>query len=677
MSAGQNSASLPEMGNMCPHLTNAYENTSPLPAVDRSAVGFRARPRPVYDVLLEQIRQRAAGFAALADGQLAGKCRELREHVIQGMPVTALEIVVPCFALVQEAARRTTGLVFYDVQLSAGLVLSTGAIADIKTGEGKTLIITLPASLHALSGNGVHVATVNAYLADRDFTLLRPVYELLGFTVGISRERDSPANKRQAYQCDITYATGYELGFDYLRDQTRLRAEPTLGLGQRFRLSLRGVIKHRTQTMQRKHAMVIIDEADSVLIDEANTPLILSGVDTKATDAAHTFQSAREVALSLAADRHFAVLPDKRRVSLTDLGLAHVYESVRVPGDGIERPWSVYIENALSAEHVFRKDVDYVIRDGKVRIVDQYTGRIFADRTWRDGLHQAVEVKESVAVSPANASLARISRQRYFRLYDSLCGLTGTAAGLEEEFRFFYGLSVVLIPERVPCRRTQLPTRFFANVEAKLTAIAADVRVRNERGQPVLVGTRTIDDSLRISRRLRALSISHTLLNGLQDESEADLVSRAGHLGAVTIATNMAGRGTDIQPPDEALRAGGLHVVATERQESQRVDRQLIGRAARQGNPGSCQFFVSSDDELLTRHGAVLARRIANSCDAAGESQTDWTAAVRRVQQMAERLRYEARRALFQQDQQLNEVLSTVAERDRAPTDEEIATGSR
>lgn len=648
-----------------------YETLRPYQRLTDRLWATAQRPRSEYESLVPRIRSLADEFAALTDEQLAAKCQTLRAQVIQGTPVTALEIVVPCFALVHEAARRATGLVFYDVQLCGGLVLSTGAIADIKTGEGKTLITTLPAALHALSGNGVHVATVNRYLADRDYNTLRPVYELLGFTVGISRERTPPDTKSAAYQCDITYATGYEFGFDYLRDQTRLRAEPRLALGQQFRLGLRGLNKQRARPMQRKHAFVIVDEADSVLIDEANTPLILSGTAPKATDASRTFQAARAVACRLTPAYHFRILSNKRRVSLTDLGLAHVYSAANLPGEGLDRPWSIYLENALTAEHILAKEVDYVVRDDKVLIVDQYTGRIFTDRTWRDGLHQAVEAKESVTLSPENASVARVSRQRYFRLYDNVCGLTGTAVGLEDEFRFFYGLPVVLIPERLPCQRSELPTRYFANWEAKVVAIIADIRARNQRGQPILVGTRTIDESHQISRRLHSLAVSHQVLNGVQDESEADLVARAGQSSAVTIATNMAGRGTDIQLSEQALSRGGLHVVATERQESQRVDRQLVGRAARQGDPGSCQFFVSCEDELLTRHGPALAASIANSCDATGESQTDWSAAVRRIQRSAERLRYESRCELFRQDQWLNEVLSTVAERDRAPHDEE------
>ncbi len=634
------------------------------------------QPRSEYGALVQQIRSLADEFAALTDEQLATKCQALRAEVAQGTLVTALQIVIPCFALVQEAARRATGLVFYDVQLFGGLALSTGAIADIKTGEGKTLITTLPAALHALTGNGVHVATVNRYLAERDYETLRPVYELLGFTVGISREKTPPETKRAAHRCDITYATGYEFGFDYLRDQTRLRAEPHLSLGQQFRLDLRGLDRQRAPTVQRKHAMVIVDEADSVLIDEANTPLILSGAAPRASDASRTFQAARQVACRLTADRHFTILQNKRRVRLTDEGLANVYSEANMLSEGLNRPWSIYLENALTAEHILTKDIDYVIRDDKVMIVDQYTGRIFTDRTWRDGLHQAVETKESVTVSAENASVARISRQRYFRFYDNICGLTGTAVGLEDEFQSFYGLSVVLIPERLPCQRSEVPTRYFANWEAKITAIVADIHARNERGQPILVGTRTIDESVQIASRLRSIAISHKLLNGVQDESEAELVACAGEPGAVTIATNMAGRGTDIKLSEESLSLGGLHVVATERQESQRVDRQLVGRAARQGDPGSCQFFVSCEDELLAHHGQALATSIANSCDDSGESKTNWSAAVRRVQRSAERMRYDSRCDLFRQDQWLNEVLSTVADRDLTAYDEEIAMAS-
>ena len=305
-------------------------------------------------------------------------------------------------------------------------------------------------------------------------------------------------------------------------------------------------------------------------------------------------------------------------------------------------------------------------------IVDQYTGRIFSDRTWRDGLHQAVEAKEEVTITAEAASVARISRQRYFRFYETICGLTGTAMGLEEEFRFFYKLPVVMVPERVPCQRIELPTRYFGLRCQKYAAIVSEIRKRHTTGQPILVGTRTIDESQQLSKLLRAMTVSHRVLNGMQDESEADLIQLAGETGAVTIATNMAGRGTDIHLGTQALQCGGLHVIATERQESQRIDRQLIGRSARQGNPGSCQFFVSAEDELLVTHGEDTAEQLAKSAGD-GEDKANWSGAVRRVQRNAEKARYESRCALFQQDKWLNDVLSTVAEQDETLDEDNLS----
>ena len=633
-------------------------------------------PRARDHAIVAQIRENAANLPTDSDAQLASRCAALRERVLSGSPVTDLTVVIPCFALVYESIRRTLGYTLYDVQLLGGIVLSSGVIADIKTGEGKTLVTSLPASLYALTGRGVHVATVNRYLAERDFAQLKPVYERLGLTVGISAERASPSQKQAAYRCDITYATGYEFGFDYLRDQTRIRSQPKMELGQRFRSNLTGTTSTRFNTVQRKHAVIILDEADSVLIDEANTPLVLSGVKRAAPGTATPYHAARDLSRILVQGEHYVYQETSRRVFLTEVGKEAIFEIHPVPEQGLNRPWTVYIENALSADLIHTRDVDYVVRDGEIMIVDQYTGRIFADRTWRDGLHQAVEAKEDVAITAESASVARISRQRYFRFYDTICGLTGTALGLEDEFRFFYKIPVVLIPERVPCQRKELPTRYFGTQEQKYVAIVTEIRQRQATGQPILVGTRTIEESQRLSELLRRMLVSHRILNGMQDDSEADLIARAGEPGAVTIATNMAGRGTDIHVPTPSLQCGGLHVIATERQESQRIDRQLIGRSARQGNPGSCQFFVSAEDELLVTYGEDVAQQLTNTAGSS-EDKADWSGPVRRVQRKAEKTRYEARCALFQQDQWLNDVLSTVAENDHIPGDETLSTANR
>ncbi len=631
-------------------------------------------PRSSDHVTVAQIRTAADKLQSDTDTQLRARYTDLREQVATGKDVTDLEIVVPCFALVTESVRRTLGFRLYDVQLLGGVVLSTGVIADIKTGEGKTLVTALPTALHALTGQGVHVATVNRYLAERDYEQLRPIFDRLGLSVGLSAEKGSLPEKRAAYLCDVTYATGYEFGFDYLRDQSRLRAQPKKGLGHSFRARLSGSDSQEVLTVQRGHATVILDEADSVLIDEANTPLVLSGSKPDPSNAEAPFYAARDLSRRLIEKQHYHYEENHRRVFLTKSGQTEIFDAGNVPTMRLSRPWSVYVENALSADLIHHRDVDYVVREGEVLIVDQYTGRIFSDRTWRDGLHQAVEAKENLAVSAEAASIARISRQRYFQFYDTVCGLTGTALGLEHEFRFFYRLPVVLVPERVPCQRVEFPTRYFGSREGKYAAIVDDIRRRNEAGQPILVGTRTIEESLQLSDRLRQLAVSHRVLNGMQDEAEAELIHLAGSVGAVTIATNMAGRGTDIDVGPEAMQRGGLHVIATERQESQRVDRQLIGRSARQGEPGSCQFFVSAEDELLVMHGDDVARQLASAGDA--EDHADWSAPVRRVQRRAEKQRYESRCGLFQQDKWLNNVLSTVAEHDSTHGKETAATSA-
>ena len=618
--------------------------------------------------LCRPISEQAREWADVDEARLGELARALRAQVDRG-EVTAIEQeshIIVSFALTFEAVRRTTSLSFYDVQLLAGLALSAGAIAEMKTGEGKTIVAALPAVLRALTGEGVHVATVNSYLAERDFELLQPAYSMLGLSVGLLSDNARPEQKRNAYACDITYGTGYEFGFDYLRDQSAIRRTAKAMLGQTFRERLRGVARVDDARMQRGHAFAVIDEIDSVLIDEANTPLVLSGAVSSDAIDTEVYERAADLAASLVEGEHFTIDRRRRSIQLTEAGQETIFESRDlIPDVGLVRPWTTYVEQALRADKLLVRDADFVVQDDQVMIVDQYTGRIFADRTWRDGLHQAVEFREGVPVTGEKSSLARVSRQRYFGLYEKLCGMTGTATGHEAELHQFYRLPVVVVPERLPNQRAMLATRYFADLESKWQAITEDICTRHRVGQPILVGTRTIRESESISQILKSHKVPHKVLNGTQTEDEAEIVAAAGSVGSIVIATNMAGRGTDIEVSDEVCKLGGLHVIATERQESQRVDRQLVGRSARQGCPGSCQCFVSAEDELILQFGPEVATRIQAACGEDGECGEEMQRAMDSLQKRAEQQTYEARCSLYRQDRWLNEVLSTVAEVDR------------
>ena len=622
-----------------------------------------SRPRPVDTSLLDSVKRHASGLAACTNEEIAAQHKELREKVDRGAPLLDTSIITPSFALTFEAVKRTLGMAYYDVQILAGLALATGAIAEMRTGEGKTIVTALPACLHGLTGQGVHVATVNGYLAERDFEIMRQPLRLLGLTVGLSKDGGDTTAKRRAYRCDVTYSTGYELGFDFLRDQASLRSRRKPILGETFRNKLRGLKRNESPTVQRGHAYAIIDEVDSVLIDEANTPLILSHNAGNDEATIGVYAMAARVARSMQSQVDYLIDRRKKSLNLTVEGQRRIYKSTaEIPDSGLCRPWSMYVEQALRAIYMLERDVDYVVNDGKVQIVDQYTGRIFADRHWRDGLHQAVEYHERIDLTPEKQSIARVSRQRYFGLYDLLSGMSGTCTGHERELREFYNLPVVVIPERLQSQRKQHKTRYFANAEDKWIAIAEDVRSRHRHGQPVLIGTRTIDESNILAELLQAARVPFQLLNGCQDDEEASLISEAGEAGTVTIATNMAGRGTDIKLSDAAIECGGLHVIATQRQESARVDRQLIGRAARQGQPGSCQFFIAADDELLAQHGPSASDRVKTLTRKGDVTSNELDALTTKIQKQAERQTHEARCDLYRQDQWLNEVLVTVAE---------------
>jgi preprotein translocase subunit SecA len=612
----------------------------------------RWRPSPPLHVLKSY-------FAALSEETDSG----LRERTLTLRAETRAATLRPDFsaeaiALIAEAVRRVHGLTPYDVQFIAGLTLAEGRLAEMATGEGKTLVALLPAFCFALHGHGAHVATVNAYLAERDFEFARPAFELLGMTIGLLKERAAPAEKRAAYACDVTYGIGTEFGFDYLRDQLLLRAAQASGRGTRFHEVLLGRAAPMPALVQRGHAFAVVDEADSVLIDEARSPLIMATGAKEPSKTPQLYQLADRIAKGLASGEHYARTPETARLELTPAGERRALDLLTdevLPH--LRRRWSSYIEAALHARQQVRRDVQYVVRDGEVVIVDEFTGRLCPDRTWREGIHQAVEAAAGTGITEENASEATISRPAYFQLYRTICGMSGTASEAAAELRSCYRLRTSVIPLHRPSRREVQPDRIFATRAAKLAAVAKEVAARRAQGQPVLIGTRTIENSEALAEVLIPLGFPFRMLNAKQDAEEAFIIEQAGEPGIVTIATNMAGRGAHIPVPEESRRAGGLHVIGLERHESSRIDRQLIGRAARQGQPGSAQFFLSLEDDLLMRHAAALVTRLARTTpDAAGELPAKFAAHFLRIQRQVEAADREQRRQLAKYDEWLDEL---------------------
>jgi preprotein translocase subunit SecA len=622
--------------------------------------GRAPSPSPGDRELVRRIGATARSLRDLSPAELESLARTLQDSVrCGGLHVDSDDVVQQGFALVNESVRRHLGLEYYDVQFLAARALTRGAIAEMATGEGKTLVQALAAFVLALSGKGVHVMTSNAYLAERDYVQLAAVLEHLGLTVGLLRAQAPPSDKVQAYQADITYGAGYEFGFDYLRDQAAHHQPPQSRVGDALRQRLRAESAAETISLQRGQAVAIVDEADSVMIDEATTPLLLSSGPQSSAEAGPTYVQAAGIATALVVGTDFAVDQRQRSVRLTRGGLEKILSREMVPnGLKLDRPWPVYVEQALVARHFLCREVDYVVDGDRVVLVDQATGRIFADRSLREGLHQAVEAKERVPITASRRTQARLSRQQLFRLYDTLCGMTGTAQDAEREFREIYRRKVVLIPTRKPCQRIALPTRFFDSKQAKHAAVLIEVRKRHATRQPVLVGTRTIEESIRLAELFDESSLPSKLLNGKQDMDEAHIIAQAGEPGAVTIATNIAGRGTDIRLGPGVERLGGLHVISTEPHASSRVDRQLLGRAARQGDPGSCQMFVSAEDDLIRVFGSRLARTMRRLVDAQGEIHENLSREVARLQKRVERMNFEKRRQLLRRDAWLEDVLA-------------------
>lgn len=624
----------------------------------------RITGRPIVDDLsLTAVRESAEHHRLLTDTQLRNASDDLREKVACGGD-DQKDFTLSSFALATEAVRRSTGKNYYDVQLQAGSVLANGDLAEMATGEGKTLVTLLPVYHGIVAGDNVHVATTNSYLAQRDCEELRPAFEMLGISIGLLPEENDNAAKKQAYGCDVTYGTGYEFGFDYLRDQLLLRNQPADRLGESWLRSLNNTTRPLPELVQSDRRFTVVDEIDSVLIDEANTPLVISFFADDHIDDA-PYQRAAAVADDLVDDVDYQVDTIAQRITITRTGLDKLSQQTRFDSRpttalNLQRPWRIYVEQALRARHLLRRDIDYVVQDGAVALVDQQTGRIFPERKWRDGLHQAIEFLESAEMTPETNSFARISRQRFFKIYDKATGMTGTATDAVDEFRRFFSLNVVPIPLNRPSQRVALPSRFFANSEARNDAIVADAQIRHRNRQPVLVGTRSIQQSLQIADLLSAAGLPHQVLNGLQDAEEAEVVSQAGQPGAIVVATNMAGRGTDIKLTDESRRVGGLHVIVTEPNRSHRVDRQLVGRAARQGEAGSCQVFASADDELLTSVDPAFAKRLRTKANSSGETLIDGDKELRKLQWQAEQIDFARRQHLMQQDLWIEGVLNTL-----------------
>ncbi|HEX6198812.1 MAG TPA: preprotein translocase subunit SecA [Thermoanaerobaculia bacterium] len=617
----------------------------------------------------------------LSDEELRAKTGEFRERLAAGE--TLDDLLVEVFAVVREAARRALGMRPYDVQLIGGVVLHRGSIAEMKTGEGKTLVATMPMYLNALEGKGAHLVTVNDYLARRDSDWMGAVYRFLGMSVGVIQHDMPDADRRAAYQADITYGTNNEFGFDYLRDNMKFSLD---------------------QRVQRGHRYAIVDEVDSILIDEARTPLIISGPSEESVDKYYKLttiiprlergEEIEEKDGTKYTTGDFLVDEKAKSVAMTDEGVAKVEGLLGIENlyDPVNMELLHGVNQALRAHHLFKRDVDYLIKDGKVVIVDEFTGRMMTGRRWSDGLHQAVEAKEGVQIERENQTLATITFQNYFRMYDKLAGMTGTADTEAAEFNEIYKLDVTVIPTNEPVVRDDRPDLVYRTRDEKWEAVIDEIRDCHERGQPVLVGTASIENSELVSKRLKGKRVPHVVLNAKFHEKESHIVAQAGRKGSVTIATNMAGRGTDIvlggnfeglalaeadpetepeeykaareryrtickQERQEVLDAGGLHILGTERHESRRIDNQLRGRSGRQGDPGSSRFFLSLEDDLMRIFGSDRIQGIMGRLGMEHGEPIEHnmvTKAIERAQKQVEARNFQVRKHLLEYDDVMN-----------------------
>jgi preprotein translocase subunit SecA len=608
--------------------------------------------------IIEAVHSHAAHLSGLSDKDLLEHSRNLRPRLrLEGFRP---ELVSQVFALVREASGRTLGTPHYDSQLIGGLVLLKGMIAEMETGEGKTLTATLAASAVALAGGAVHIITVNDYLAQRDASWMAPIFQSLGLSVGVIHHGMQPEAKKQAYRADITYCTNKEVAFDYLRDRivlwerptpVRLRVERLFGKNSRVsRLLLRGL------------QFAIVDEADSVLIDEARTPLIISA-EGEGGHPPGVYKQAIEIARNLARKEEYSLSESEHHAELTKRGKDRVnaYDWMEVGLRASDEQKEELVRQALSALHLYQKDKQYLVKDGKIQIIDEYTGRLMADRSWERGLHQLIELKEGCEVTVRKETKARISYQRFFRRYLGLSGMTGTASEVGSELWSIYRLRVVTIPPNRAVIRRILPDRVFRSADEKWTAVVKRVIDLHAHDLPVLVGTRSVEASETVSGMMEEAGLPYRVLNARQDKEEAAIISEAGKARNITVATNMAGRGTDIRLDADVVNMGGLYVIATERHDSRRIDRQLFGRCARQGDPGTCEAFVSLEDELLTTYLGRFLQRIATVGLLISENLLGpWIGGIllREAQRKAERLHARARHDLLKMDEQMSDSLA-------------------
>lgn len=607
--------------------------------------------------IVEQVAEHGRDLERLSDEQITQLAKQQRENLRRNG--LSEELVYRSFALVREVAHRAIGQRHYDVQIFGGWVLLNGCIAEMATGEGKTLTATLAAATVAMAGVPVHIITVNDYLTARDAREMKPLYEMLGLRVGSVTHELDPVARREAYRNDVTYCCNKELAFDYLRDRLVVGRQPN-----RIQLNLERLYGDATRLNRlvlRGLCFGIVDEADSVLVDEARVPLIISGAGGQVPEKL-IYETALKLARGLERGQDFSLDGRERNIRLTSHGqatLANQTQDLSGIWSGPKRREEL-VRQALCALYLFHRDIQYLVRNDKVQIIDEYTGRIMGDRSWEQGLHQIIELKEGCPLTPMNTPLARITYQRFFRRYLWLSGMTGTAQEVANELWNVYRLATVTIPTNRPLQRAWLGERLFATAEQKWDAVVDRVGELCGQGRPVLVGTRSVAASEILSEQLTRAKIEHVMLNARQDQEEAMVVAEAGERGRVTVATNMAGRGTDIKLSRFVAQAGGLHVLATERHEAKRIDRQLYGRAGRQGDPGSYETVTSLEDELLrASHGRVV-RWIAQLLLISGKPLRGWLAhvLVRRTQRSAERLHARMRRELLQHEDQLESALA-------------------
>jgi len=596
------------------------------------------------DTTVDQINSLEEQIHALSDDALKGQTAVLKERFNQG---ESLEELLPeAFATVREASLRTLDMRHFDAQLVGGIVLHEGKIAEMKTGEGKTLAATLPAYLNALTGKGVHIITVNDYLAGRDTKWMGQIYQFLGLSVGTIIHGMDEDERKIAYDADIAYGTNNEFGFDYLRDNMKF---------------------DRETLVQRELNYAIVDEVDSILVDESRTPLIISGPAEKAT---HLYYQVDGIIPRLKREEDFAIDEKARNVTLTEEGVARAEKLIKV--DNLYDPKYIdllhHINQALKAHALFKRDVDYIVKNGEVIIVDEFTGRLMPGRRYSDGLHQALEAKEGVRIENENQTLATITFQNYFRMYEKLAGMTGTADTEAAEFKKIYNLDVIVIPTNQPMIRADDPDAIYKTKREKFEAAINEIIELNKKGQPVLVGTISIDVSEDISRKLKKRGITHNVLNAKNHEKEAEIIAQAGQPGAVTISTNMAGRGTDIVLGEGVVEVGGLRILGTERHESRRIDNQLRGRAGRQGDPGSSRFYLAMDDDLLRIFGG---ERMTGMMEKLGMQEGEpiehnlLSKAIENAQSKVEGQNFEIRKQLLEYDDVMNQQREVIYRRRR------------